>query len=378
MKKKIIGSILGVFISIVLLNGCQKPKQQEMPVPELLDPAGFEDDTTKVERRDVRNETIYVAEIVPEVMEMSFGTTGIIDTVNAEVGGKVKKGQVLATLEGTSDTQAIAEKENEIAVTIRGHKDANNVSLAEIKSMKDIRKQLKESLNSEKNKANRKRLQNQIIDQNHKIKIAKIKQEQMKELQVLEIAKLRKERGYINDNTGSSSLISPIDGEVITLNQQSGSTVEEGDTVLCLAVMDAPRVRSEFLVPDDLESSSYKAVINGKEYSVEAEVVNLSTEEYGYGYDESSIPDYTYFDFKDNKVDCKVGDFAVIHLQKDISINALSVPVNAVWNDKENNYIYVDENGAKVRRIIETGVRSQAYVEITSGVKEGEVVYVES
>ncbi len=310
---------------------------------------------------------------------MSFGADGIIDQCNVTVGSKVKKGQVLATLEGTSDKQEITAKNEEINAAVRKHKDANNVSLAGIKSLKDLKKQLKKSYKAEKDKANKKRIQNQIIDQTHNIKIAETKLRQSKDLQALEIAMLKKERGYLDDNSGSSRLISPVAAEVLTISQTSGATVEAGDTVVCLAIMSKPRVRTEFVPPGELESSSsYAAVVHGKEYKVEADYVNLNTEEYGYGYDETSTPTYSYYDFTENQVSCKVGDFAVIHLRKNFSPNALSIPANAVWNDEENSYIYVDENGTKVRRIITTGVSSPAYVEILSGAEEGEVVYVES
>ena len=376
-KQKFTGIVIGI-TCVLLFCGCRQ-SEPLTDIPELKDPVGFEDDTVKVERRDVYNESIYVGEIVPEVLEMSFGTSGIIDKCNIKVGSKVKKGQVLATLEGTSDKQAIREKEEEINAAGRSHKDANNVSLAEIKSLKDSKKQLRKSYQAEKNKANKKRIRNQIIDQTHNIKMAETKLRQNKELQALEIEKLRKERGYLDDNTGSSSLVAPISAEVLTINQTSGATVEEGDTVVCLAVMSKPRIRTEFVSSGELESSSsYTAVVLGKEYKAEADYVDLNTEQYGYGYDETSTPTYSYYDFTEKKVSCKVGDFAVIHLQKNFSPNTLSVPANAVWHDEENQYIYVEENGAKVRRIVTTGVRSPAYAEILSGAEEGELVYVES
>jgi multidrug efflux pump subunit AcrA (membrane-fusion protein) len=50
------------------------------------------------------------------------------------------------------------------------------------------------------------------------------------------------------------------------------------------------------------------------------------------------------------------------------------VPVQAVTYWDEQRVVYVDAGGSPVRREVETGTFSESFIEITSGLREGEKV----
>jgi multidrug efflux pump subunit AcrA (membrane-fusion protein) len=54
-----------------------------------------------------------------------------------------------------------------------------------------------------------------------------------------------------------------------------------------------------------------------------------------------------------------------------------AVPIECVFDDPETKtkYCFVMENGAPVKRIIELGASDDDFVEVKSGLKEGEMVY---
>lgn len=62
----------------------------------------------------------------------------------------------------------------------------------------------------------------------------------------------------------------------------------------------------------------------------------------------------------------------VIYAQK--SENVLLVPVETVNSDKDGDFVYVVENGIVVRKDVVTGVSSDSYIEVVSGLKEKDQV----
>lgn len=65
----------------------------------------------------------------------------------------------------------------------------------------------------------------------------------------------------------------------------------------------------------------------------------------------------------------------VIHAQK--AEGVLLVPVEAVNSDKNGDFVYIAENNIVARREVVTGVSSDEYIEIVSGLKENEQVITE-
>ena len=62
----------------------------------------------------------------------------------------------------------------------------------------------------------------------------------------------------------------------------------------------------------------------------------------------------------------------IIYAQK--SENVLLVPVEVVNSDKNGDFVYIVEDGIVVRKDVETGVSSDTYIEIVSGLKENDQV----
>lgn len=60
----------------------------------------------------------------------------------------------------------------------------------------------------------------------------------------------------------------------------------------------------------------------------------------------------------------------IINNSKDV----LVIPENAVFQQKNNNYVFVNEKGIAVLMEIETGVESERKIEVVRGLKEGEEV----
>ena len=91
---------------------------------------------------------------------------------------------------------------------------------------------------------------------------------------------------------------------------------------------------------------------------------------------DSEIKVYSYFDFKDTGVKLGLGTYVDLRVESQSSHNVLILPVNAVYVENEKSYVYKNDNGRKVMTEIEKGIVSSTYVEVISGLEEGDDVYV--
>ncbi len=66
---------------------------------------------------------------------------------------------------------------------------------------------------------------------------------------------------------------------------------------------------------------------------------------------------------------------AIVYKQ---ATNVLTVPTLAVHRDGTSSYVYVSSNGKKTKTTVKTGLSSGGTTQITSGLKSGQQVYVET
>ena len=220
----------------------------------------------------------------------------------------------------------------------------------------------------------KKGLKQQIAEAEEDIKLGKERLKQQKELQQLELRQKEAELAEAKTSTKNSRLYSPIQGEVVATSGGSGYMVQGGNTAVQVANMQAPRIKTAYVSGTKLaKASRYVALVEGKEYKVEVEEQELDREDVERGF----YPSNTWFDFVDKNLSVEVGGSATIDLYTDAVEGALVVPYNAVFGSGKEKYVYIVEGDAKIKTAVTTGTETDAYVQITNGVKEGEVVYVE-
>lgn len=366
--KKIMGVCMAV---LLLLCGCGDA--QTAQAPELIHAVGVKMDTAPVVKMDLSGVTAFSAQIVPSVEELAFMTSGSIESLRVSIGDKVKKGQLLATLSGTSG------KAKSLRAEIDGMKaqndDINKQSQYDIEMLRENVKDLRKQLGSQKKKSLKKNLEMQIETVKMDIRIAEEKLRQQKEMQQLEIRQKERELTQAQSGAKNSKLYSTIDGEVIGTTGGSGYLVQGGNTAIQVANMKKPRLKTTFVSASSLaKASSCVAVIDGKKYEIEAEEQEISREDIERG----KTPENTWFHFVDDEVSVQVGKSAAVELYTDSVKDALVVPANAVFGSGEEKYVYLIESGAKIKTNVTVGTKTDAYIQIVTGVKEGDVVYVES
>jgi multidrug efflux pump subunit AcrA (membrane-fusion protein) len=95
--------------------------------------------------------------------------------------------------------------------------------------------------------------------------------------------------------------------------------------------------------------------------------------------DEKSIhifPTIVSFETKDPRV--KVGLTANLVIPLSHMDQALSLPISMVFEDEKGSFVYIKKNDVLSRKDIEVGISDAEYIEIKSGLQEGEEVFLTS
>lgn len=362
---------LAVFMlcTAVSLTGCGEKKQEA--VPELIEPVGVDVDTAVVKKMDFSSVQSFQGEIVPNIKGLYFLSSGNIGKMYVSTGDKVKKGQLLATL--SSVDSGAKQLQKQLREKQKENKEANQITQCDIDKMKEELQQLKSRRKKAKGKEAKTGLDKQIAEKEENIGIAVLQLSQQKQTQQLELKHLRQDIAAAKKQTKESRIISPVNGEIISTAGGSGYMVQAGVTAVNVADMEHPRIQTDFVAKDLLaKASSYMAVVNGKQYQVTAEEQELSALDI----EMENFPANTWFDFVD-AVNLKVGDSATLELYNDMEEDALVVPVNAVFHVKRDNYVYKMNGDVKVKTDVTVGNKTDAYIQILTGLEEGDMVYVQ-
>lgn len=356
--------------AVLAVTGCQQKKNIQ-DIPALIGPAGVDVDTAKVQKMDLSSVESFQGEIVPEIKGLYFVSSGNIGEMKVKVGDKVKKGQLLATL--TSADSGVRQLRQKWKEKREENADANQISRYDIKKLTIACAELKKQYRQSADKKQKADLKIQIAGREEDIKLARLRFRHQKEKQQLELKHLKQDITAATAQTKESKLYSPVNGEVISTAGGSGYMVQGGVTAIQIADMEKPRIRTAYIGSAASEQAGgYRAVVNGRQYGVKLEEQEISQFDIEMG----KYPSYMYFDFTE-KAELKIGDSATIDLYHDMAEDALVVPSNAVFKAKKERYVYVMDGVNKKKTVVTTGTVTDAYTQILSGVREGDVVYVE-
>ncbi|MFT5661424.1 MAG: cobalt-zinc-cadmium efflux system membrane fusion protein [Sulfurimonas sp.] len=283
---------------------------------------------------------------------MSAPVSGIV-TLNekAYIGNKVQKNMSLAYI-----TPLLAQKEDVSTLKFELKKASINLNLKknEYKRLQKLKAQ---------NAVSQKRLSIAQQEQNiAKAQLANIKQ--------------RLNRFDTNSNKESGiSLKSLIDGQVSKISALDGSYVNEGDQIA--HILNPTKLLLNVNIP---QSDIYK--VNkplGLELITSERTLDFSVEKNAKFLYFSDVLDAKtkgaslYFEVDNTIANLKAGASYSVKAYTGKKVNSLAIPKSAIVNDNGRYVVYVQIGGESFeRRNIKTGLRDGNYVEVLSGVSEGE------
>lgn len=387
MKVKNFKKSIAIILVAVTLVGCKKDD-----IPELIEPSEIPIDYVQVVKKDLSDLTIFSGAVTPEVTTIAFEADGKLADVNKFVGDTVKKNEVLGNMD-TEDIQkqitaingdityANQMKDYEIALT--GMEiEMQNQTIAKLNAQLAILAQPIATTEATTSDTTVSDINKKINDANTQIKVLQsnielITSKNVNQVQILK-DKLSKLQSIIND----SSIKSPIDGEIIAMVNANNGVLTIGDSVIsekpAYYIADNSNLYIMSLGMKDVDINDAQriyVIIDEKQYEIvkedytdaEISLANINKKD---------LP--LKFKFKDESVPFEVGAYVTIYVENNSAKNTLTLPNSAIRNDIDTKYVIVDKDGVTKRVDIETGIRTALYTEITSGLKENEVVVVDN
>ena len=201
---------------------------------------------------------------------------------------------------------------------------------------------------------------------------------QEKEMRSLELTNKRKELSELGVSLENNQIRAPFSGRIIYGDQLTpGSWVSADDPVVFLSDDNKLTVECEYIPNKTIETSARVfAHIGAKEYELKHVVVDTDEQVKMALAGEVLKTTFEIVATEEELKELEAGQYAALCLWRNYTPDALVVPSNAVMKDSNGKYVYVDENGTRVKRSVKTGTETNSLVQIVEGLEEGDVVYV--
>lgn len=331
-------SLLAVlFIATLFVSGCKKTNTE---VPELVEPVNSGIDSMPVVITDVYELQVFQAEVIPDLLELTATEDGTIDKILVRVGDSVSKGDLLVSFNSGK-----TEQYNRLVEQLADMQESNayNNKIAEINI------QISKLSGGDTS-------------------YQEMELKQSKERQALEEKHLKSQIEAMLDSGTEIGVVAPCDGVVVSFGQNTaGGNFSEGAPLVVLADESKMYISTEYVEKKVIEDShACYAIVGDKQYDLTL----------GYYTNVEGQKHMTRFEFENDG--SKFGDYAYVYVVSNFKEKVTAVPVNSLYEEDGNKYVYVVQDNARIKTPVEVGISGAMYVEIISGVKEGENVYVQN
>ena len=320
-----------------------------------------------------------------ELIDVGAQVSGQIKKLYVKLGDQVKKGDMIASIDSSTQQNSIDNKEAQLAI-YKAQLESAKVALNIAKTQFDRENALfaknatsKQEFESAKNtysanSAKIKELEAQIKQTNIELSTAKI-------------------------NLGYTKIIAPRDGTVVSVQVEEGQTVNANQTTPTIVnIADLSRVKMKMQIAEgDITKIKVGTPV---EYSILSEptkkfqtavssidpgLTTLSDGSYGSSssskssYSSSSSSSSAVYYYAQSIVDNKDGILRIgMTTQNELLIanveDAIIVPSIGIKKDENGTFVYVLKDGKPVKTAVKTGIKDNLDTQIISGINDGDEI----
>lgn len=355
MKKWICG-----LVCLLLCAPCARAEQ----VPQLIEPAGVQLNATKAFIGDISNITVYPASVVPYVEEFFFEQEGVIEEMHVIIGQEVKAGDPLITLDTEAETERVEmlrRQLEELETNTAYEQKLGQLDLAILDAeWRHLQKQDETAAALKKLDMEEKKLA---------LKLAA-------DVRTLEKEQLISEMERLQAEIQKNVLYAPFDGRVAYMSNEwrHGDYVSAYTPLVYLVDDTRLFVESDYISNTILDSAhAVYAQVGSGHYAMTAMPVD---EKKYMAQVLAGLKLRRQFTFDEPDETLEAGQYAVVCVESNFRPDVLLVPTNTLYTADRTRYLYVMENGVRVRREVKVGVTTDWHTQIIDGLQEGELVYV--
>lgn len=351
-------------ICALLLAAAMTSCSGNTEIPELMEPAVVEADIAVAEVRELMDIYCYEGIVEPNVERLGFTSSGMISEVYVGIGSNVKAGDVLAELDTGLALQMTQTLSDDIEYAVKSNGLINkqtecDIEIAETELLR-LRAQGAEPETIRLKEIEIENLKNKLTSS--------------VELQELSLERSRKQLEEYRKIIENSKIIAPCDGTVLYCAAASGGWAAAYSTVMWVADDTTMNIACRYIKPYEMESAyELYAIVGGKRTDItyipydRADYMSLLA---------SNMTPGSVFSI-DSDIGAGNGMYAYVMLVKSYLAEALAIPANAVMQDAAEYYVYlVSPDGTQSRQTVKTGMKTEAFIQITEGLAEGDRVYV--
>lgn len=334
-------------------------------------PASKPISTANVEARDISFAIIAAGEIGPaDQVSVRPEINGKIAELPVDIGDKVRKGELLCRLD---DTDLQSEKETQMS-EIAGAKLQIDAAALQVEKTEREYNRNRQLLDS--------RLVAQEIFDNARTDYEVARNSLALSKNALERAE--KTLKQIQDRLAKTRIEAPFDCTVLTRPVSLGQTVSgsagfnSGTEVMTIANL------NDMIITAHINQADVTRMKNGQPVDVQVESVpGLNM----HGEVERIAPQAIIKNgikgfsarIAIKTIDSRIrpGMTAILSIPVASVEKALSVPLSAVFTEKGERYVYVQEGEVFERRPVQIGISDYSFAEVQNGLKDGEVVALE-
>ena len=320
-----------------------------------------------------------------ELIDVGAQVSGQIKKLYVKLGDQVKKGDMIASIDSSTQQNSIDNKEAQLAI-YKAQLESAKVALNIAKTQFDRENALfsknatsKQEFESAKNtysanSAKIKELEAQIKQTNIELSTAKI-------------------------NLGYTKIIAPRDGTVVSVQVEEGQTVNANQTTPTIVnIADLSHVKMKMQIAEgDITKIKVGTPV---EYSILSEptkkfqttvssidpgLTTLSDGSYGSSssskssYSSSSSSSSAVYYYAQSIVDNKDGILRIgMTTQNELLIanveDAIIVPSIGIKKDENGTFVYVLKDGKPVKTAVKTGIKDNLDTQIISGINDGDEI----
>jgi efflux transporter, RND family, MFP subunit len=320
-----------------------------------------------------------------ELIDVGAQVSGQIKKLYVKLGDQVKKGDMIASIDSSTQQNSIDNKEAQLAI-YKAQLESAKVALNIAKTQFDRENALfaknatsKQEFESAKNtfsanSAKIKELEAQIKQTNIELSTAKI-------------------------NLGYTKITAPRDGTVVSVQVEEGQTVNANQTTPTIVnIADLSRVKMKMQIAEgDITKIKVGTPV---EYSILSEptkkfqttvssidpgLTTLSDGSYGSSssskssYSSSSSSSSAVYYYAQSIVDNKDGILRIgMTTQNELLIanveDAIIAPSIGIKKDENGTFVYVLKDGKPVKTAVKTGIKDNLDTQIISGINEGDEI----
>ena len=383
--KATISLMVVLLLVIGLMAGCSKSGEKDVAqVEENYTPVEVEAAAIKSIANKLNfNGKVYANEeiaVIPKVI-------GTVTNVNIELGDVVDKGTVLFTIDKDDISKSVDQAANAIELAKKGVAQAENGYNTAVSNFELNKEKIENAqLNLERtrklyeegaiSKSQLEQTELAASEKNLDIMEGQVNQAEIAHQQALDQLK-QAELSYkqVASNLDNTVVTAPMDGIVSSLNVKKGQIITNSQPAV--TIVDADKVFIQINVVENM--------VNKFEVGQEVEVNIPAAFD---GYIPSTIsyisptsdmrsqlyPIKIYLENPDNKI--KQGMNGKVNINMDQSESTIVVKSNAVLDKDDKKIVYVVEDDIAMEKEVEVGLDTGDFIEIKSGIIEGDKVVV--